>query len=70
MARSGAETIPRSVRSRRVVAVMLAITVHSHMLDDTPHLFFLHHWAYGKPDALGAGLGAALRRVNLAGAPK
>jgi hypothetical protein len=45
----------------------IAVTaVHSHMLDDTPHLFFIHYWALGSPAEVGAGLKAALAQVHVA----
>jgi Domain of Unknown Function (DUF1259) len=39
--------------------------VHNHMLDDSPHLFFLHYWALGESSEVGAGLKAALAHVNV-----
>ncbi len=40
--------------------------VHSHMLFESPRLFFLHFWGYDEPEKLAAGLKAALDKVNLA----
>jgi hypothetical protein len=37
--------------------------LHSHMLRETPRLFFLHFWGVGSPDKIGAGLKAALAKV-------
>ncbi len=37
--------------------------LHSHMLAETPRLFFLHFWGLDKPEAIGAALRAALERV-------
>jgi hypothetical protein len=37
--------------------------LHSHMLRETPRLFFLHFWGAGSPEAIGAGLRAALGHV-------
>lgn len=37
--------------------------VHSHMLMEEPRLFFMHFWAVGDPQSVGAGLKAALARV-------
>jgi biotin operon repressor len=34
--------------------------LHSHMIDGTPSLYFMHFWAVGPPDTVGAGLKAAL----------
>jgi hypothetical protein len=39
--------------------------LHNHMLDDSPHLFFLHYWALGEPSDVGAGLKAALDDINV-----
>lgn len=45
----------------------IAVTaVHSHMLFESPRLFFLHFWGYGDPEKVAAGLKAALGKVNLA----
>src|ERR1041385_6328103 len=44
----------------------IAVTaVHSHMLADSPHLFFLHYWANDDPLRLAHGLRAALDRMNV-----
>lgn len=40
--------------------------LHSHMLRETPRLFFLHFWGVGSPEAIGAGLRAALGHVAAA----
>ena len=34
--------------------------LHSHMIDGTPVLYFMHFWVVGAPDKVGAGLKAAL----------
>lgn len=39
--------------------------IHNHMLDDSPHLFFLHYWALGAPTELGAALKAALAETRV-----
>ena len=39
--------------------------LHNHMLDDQPHLFFVHYWAVGKPASIAKGLEAALEHVNV-----
>ncbi len=45
----------------------IAVTaVHSHMLFESPRLFFLHFWGYDDPEKLAAGLKSALGKVNLA----
>jgi biotin operon repressor len=38
--------------------------LHSHMLDETPRLFFLHFWALDSPQKVGEALKAALARIN------
>jgi hypothetical protein len=44
----------------------IAVTaVHSHMLDETPRLFFMHYWANANASELAAGLRAALDRMNV-----
>ena len=37
--------------------------LHSHMLHESPRLFFMHFWAVGSPEAIGAGLKAALGKT-------
>ena len=45
----------------------IAVTaVHSHMLDDSPRLFFLHFWANDTALKLARGLRAALDKTNSA----
>src|SRR5262245_53434362 len=39
--------------------------LHSHMLMDSPHLFFMHFWATDDALKLGRGLRVALDRVNV-----
>jgi hypothetical protein len=42
----------------------IAVTaLHSHMLAEEPRLFFMHFWAVGSPETVGAGIDAALKRV-------
>jgi hypothetical protein len=38
--------------------------LHSHMIDGTPALYFMHFWAVGAPDKVGAGLKAALAAMK------
>jgi Domain of Unknown Function (DUF1259) len=38
--------------------------IHSHMLDDSPHLFFMHFWANDDSLKLAHGLRAALDKTN------
>jgi len=37
--------------------------LHSHMLHETPRLFFMHFWGVGTPERIGEGLKAALAKV-------
>lgn len=37
--------------------------LHSHMLKETPRLFFMHFWAVGTPEKIGEGVKAALSKV-------
>ena len=39
--------------------------IHNHMLDDQPHLFFMHFWANDDAQKLARGLRAALDKVNV-----
>ena len=39
--------------------------LHSHMLTDSPHLFFMHFWAHDDAQKLARGLRAALDKVNV-----
>jgi len=40
--------------------------IHNHMLDDDPHLFFMHFWANDGAKKLAEGLKAALALINIA----
>ena len=40
--------------------------IHNHMLDDQPHLFFMHFWANDDAVKLAQGLRAALAQINIA----
>ena len=39
--------------------------LHSHMIDDSPHLFFMHFWGHDDAVRLARGLRAALDLANL-----
>jgi hypothetical protein len=39
--------------------------LHSHMIDDSPHLYFMHFWANDDPKKLAQGLRAALDLANV-----
>lgn len=38
--------------------------IHTHMLQDDPHLFMMHFWAVGDPGKLATGLKAAIDKTN------
>ena len=40
--------------------------VHSHMLRESPRLFFMHFWGVGSPREVAEGIRAALTHVNVA----
>jgi len=40
--------------------------IHNHMLDDQPHLYFMHFWANDDARKLAEGLKAALAKINIA----
>jgi Domain of Unknown Function (DUF1259) len=40
--------------------------IHNHMLDDQPHLYFMHFWANDDAKKLAKGLKAALAQINIA----
>ena len=49
---------------RELHAHGIAVTaLHSHMLRETPRLFFVHFWGVGTPEKIGEGLKAALAKV-------
>jgi hypothetical protein len=39
--------------------------LHSHMLRETPRLFFLHFWGVDTPERIAGGIKAALAKVNV-----
>jgi hypothetical protein len=41
--------------------------LHSHMIDDSPHLYFMHFWANDDAGKLAKGLRAALDSMNVKG---
>src|SRR5882724_2042486 len=43
--------------------------LHSHMIDDSPHLFFMHFWANDDVGKLAHGLRAALDHANVKRGP-
>jgi uncharacterized protein DUF1259 len=50
---------------RALTSHNIAVTaIHSHMLHETPRLFFLHFWGYDEAEKLASGLKAALDKTN------
>jgi hypothetical protein len=50
---------------RELRAHGIAVTaIHSHMLEETPRLFFMHFWGIDTPDKIASALKAALAKVN------
>jgi hypothetical protein len=41
-----------------------ATALHSHMLAESPRLFFMHFWGVGSPETIAGALKAALAKVN------
>jgi Domain of Unknown Function (DUF1259) len=37
--------------------------LHNHMLDEQPRIFFMHFWGIGTPEAVSAGIKAALSKI-------
>ena len=51
---------------RELQARSIEVTaLHSHMLRESPRLFFMHFWGVGAPDKIGEGLKAALSKVAI-----
>ena len=59
----GSEVNPvlRSLRQHGIEVTAL----HSHMIEDSPHLFFMHFWANDDAQKLAQGLRSALNLVNV-----
>lgn len=51
----------RELQSRGIDVTAL----HSHMLRESPRLFFMHFWGVGAPDKIGEGLKAALTKIAI-----
>jgi hypothetical protein len=44
----------------------IAVTaLHNHLLTEQPRIFFMHFWAVGAPNSVGAGISAALKRIEV-----
>jgi hypothetical protein len=61
-----------AVLEARVMPLLHALTshgitataMHSHLVGETPRIYYIHFWADGKPDAVLAGLKAALNAAT------
>ncbi len=57
-----------SVTGRQIAPILAALTahgisatqLHSHLMDESPHIYYMHFWADGAPAEVLAGLRAAL----------
>ena len=57
-----AEEVNPVLRELRAHGVEVT-ALHSHMLRDTPRLFFMHFWGVDTPEKIGEGLKAALSKI-------
>jgi hypothetical protein len=59
----GSEVNPvlKALRSHGIEVTAL----HSHMIDDSPHLYFMHFWAHDDEQKLAQGLRAGLDLANV-----
>lgn len=55
--------VPAVMRALRAQGIDVT-ALHSHMLSDAPHLFFMHFWANAAATTLARGLRAALDQTN------
>jgi hypothetical protein len=64
---SGSEVNPvlKTLRQHGIEVTAL----HSHMIDDSPHLLFMHFWANDDSQRLAQGLRSALELANLKRGP-
>ncbi len=60
-----AKEVPLVLRTLRAQGIEIT-ALHSHMLDDSPHLFYIHFWANENAIKLAHGLRAALDQTNSA----
>jgi hypothetical protein len=61
MVASEVNPVLRTLRQHGIEVTAL----HSHMINDTPHLFFMHFWANDDAQKLAQGLRAALDLMNV-----
>ena len=55
------DPVMRALRSAQIEITAL----HSHMLRESPRLYFMHFWGVGDAERLATGLRAALNRMNV-----
>ena len=56
----------KTVQTRMLREHGIEVTaIHNHMLDDQPHLYFMHFWANDDARKLAEGLKAALAQINI-----
>jgi Domain of Unknown Function (DUF1259). len=55
------DPVMKALRSASIEITAL----HSHMLGETPRLYFMHFWGVGDSAKLATGLRAALNRMNV-----
>jgi hypothetical protein len=48
---------------------IVVTALHNHMLDDSPHLFFLHYWALGESSDVAGGVKTALANMHVKPSP-
>lgn len=60
-----ASEVNQVIRELRKSGIQIT-ALHSHMLDESPRLFFMHFWANDQPVKLARGLRAALEKTNSA----
>jgi hypothetical protein len=60
-----AKEVPLVLRTLREQGITIT-ALHSHMLTDSPHLFYIHFWANAQATKLAHGLRAALDQTNSA----
>ena len=58
---SEVDPVMQELRSHNIEVTAL----HSHMIGETPTIYFMHFWGVGPPSQLAAGLKAAVDRTNV-----
>jgi hypothetical protein len=61
MVGSEVDPVMKALRSAGIEITAL----HSHMIDESPRLYFMHYWGLGDAAQLATGLRAALNRMNV-----